>query len=67
MRTRIPLFDEDTQKRCLEAAQEQKLRIASLAMGTLNNVPYKSDPRAERWVDRAIDVARAMRQRIILG
>jgi len=62
----LPLFDDDVQKRCLQAAQEQKLRIASLAMGTLNNVPYKSDPRAERWVDRAIDVAQAMRQRIIL-
>ncbi|MBN2130849.1 MAG: TIM barrel protein [Sedimentisphaerales bacterium] len=62
----LPLFEKDVQKRCLEAAQEQKLRIASLAMGTLNDIPYKSDPRAERWVDQAIDVAQAMRQRIIL-
>ena len=42
------------------------MRIASLAMGVLNEVAYKSDPRAEKWVDQAIDVAQAMRQRIIL-
>jgi len=62
----LPLFDADLQKHYLEEAKKQKVRIASLAMGTLNNVPYKSDPRAERWVDRAIDVAQGMRQRIIL-
>lgn len=62
----LPLFDEDRQKRHLELSREQGMRIASLAMGTLNNIPYKSDPRAERWVDQAIDVAQAMRQRIIL-
>jgi sugar phosphate isomerase/epimerase len=62
----LPLFDAELQQRYLKLAREQRMRIASLAMGTLNNVAYKSDPRAERWVDRAIDVAQAMRQRIIL-
>jgi len=61
-----PLFDPDLQRRYLEEAKAQGVRIASLAMGVLNEVPYKSDPRAEKWVDKAIDVAQAMRQRIIL-
>jgi L-ribulose-5-phosphate 3-epimerase len=61
-----PLFDPDLQKRYLEEIKTQEMRIASLAMGVLNEVAYKSDPRAEKWVDQAIDVARALRQRIIL-
>ncbi len=61
-----PLFSPELQKRYLEEIKTQDMRIASLAMGVLNDVPYKSDARAEKWVDQAIDVAQAMRQRIIL-
>jgi L-ribulose-5-phosphate 3-epimerase len=62
----LPLFDEQLQQDILDAAQAQKMEIASLAMGVLNNVPYKSDPRAERWVRRGIEVAEAMGAKIIL-
>lgn len=62
----LPLFDPALQKRYLEEAQTQDVRIASLAMGVLNEVPYKSDLRAEKWIDQAIDAAQAMRQRVIL-
>ena len=61
-----PLFNAQLQSRYAEEVKAQEMRIASLAMGVLNEVAYKSDPRAEKWVDQAIDVARAMRQRIIL-
>jgi len=61
-----PLFDPELQKRYPPEVESQQMRIASLAMGVLNEVAYKSDPKAERWVDKAIDVAQAMRQRIIL-
>ena len=61
-----PLFNPELQKRHLEEVKTQDVRIASLAMGILNEVPYKSDARAEKWVDQAIDAAQAMRQRIIL-
>lgn len=61
-----PLFDPELQKRYMEEVKTQDMRIASLAMGVLNEVPYKSDPRAEKWVDQAIDTAQAMRQRIVL-
>jgi L-ribulose-5-phosphate 3-epimerase len=61
-----PLFDPELQQRYREESRAQGVRIASLALGVLNEVPYKSDPRAEKWVDQAIDVAQAMRQRLIL-
>ena len=61
-----PLFDPQLQQRYLEEVKAQDVRIASLAMGVLNDVPYKSDPRAEKWVDQAIDTTQALRQRIIL-
>lgn len=63
-----PLFDAQLQKRYAEEIEAQEMRIASLAMGVLNEVAYKNDPRAEQWVDKAIDVAAAMpmRRKIIL-
>lgn len=61
-----PLFDPELQQRYRQESRDREIRIASLAMGVLNQVPYKSDPRAEKWVDQAIDVAQAMRQRVIL-
>ena len=63
---RLPLFDEELQQNILDEARKQKMEIASLAMGVLNNVPYKSDPRAERWVRQGINVAEAMGVKVIL-
>jgi len=63
---RLPLFDEELQDNFLDQARRQKMQIASLAMGVLNNVPYKSDPRAERWVRQGINVAEAMGINLIL-
>ena len=62
----LPLFDKELQKRFLDARDEHKIEIASLAMGVLNNIPYKSDPRADRWVREGIDVAHAMGVKVIL-
>jgi len=62
----LPLFDPALQKRYLETSKEQGIEISSLAMGTLNNVPYKSDPRTEAWVERAIDVSVVMGTNVIL-
>jgi len=62
----LPLFDPELQKRFVDARQEHEMEIASLAMGVLNNIPYKNDPRAERWVPQAIDVAEAMGVNVIL-
>ena len=62
----LPLFDPDLQKRYIEAAKANEIEIASLAMGTLNSVPYKSDPRTDAWVERAIGVSGAMGTNVIL-
>ncbi len=62
----LQLFDPVLQKRFLAEAEKQQMQIASLAMGTLNNIPYKSDPRAERWVERCVDVCRAMKVKVVL-
>jgi sugar phosphate isomerase/epimerase len=62
----LPLFDAGLQQDILGHVEQSGLEVASLAMGVLNNIPYKSDPRAERWVDRAIDVCEVMRTNIIL-
>ncbi len=60
------LFDEELQQKMLKEARKRKMEIASLAMGVLNNIPYKSDLRAERWVRQAIGVAEQMNVNVIL-
>lgn len=62
----LPLFDAALRQNILQHAEQNQLEVASLAMGILNNIPYKSDPRAERWVEKAIDVCQAMPTDIIL-
>ncbi len=62
----LPLFDADLQRRFLDEVLRQDMEIASLAMGVLNNIPYKSDPRAERWVDEGIDVCRMLGVNVVL-
>jgi len=62
----LPMFDPELQKNHLETARQQNVEIASLAMGVLNNVPYKSEAVAETWVARGIEVARTMNVKVIL-
>ena len=62
----LPLFNPELQKKFLESAREHEMEIVSLALGTLNDVPYKSDPRAERWVSESTDVCRAMGVNVVL-
>jgi sugar phosphate isomerase/epimerase len=54
------------QKAYLDAAHRTGVRISSLAIGELNNVPYKSDPRTEEWVWDSIDVAGNLGVSVIL-
>jgi len=64
--SQLPLFGEDLQQQFLSEVRKQKMEIASLALGVLNDIPYKSDPRAERWVRQGIDVAEEMGVNVIL-
>jgi sugar phosphate isomerase/epimerase len=64
--TKLPLFDPAHQDRILAAAAEHKVAIASLAMGILNNVPYKSDAATEQWVLDSVAVMQRLKQRVTL-
>src|SRR5262245_4384000 len=46
----MSLRTAEVQHKYLEAAKNAGLQDASLAIGELNNVPYKSDPRTVEWV-----------------
>jgi L-ribulose-5-phosphate 3-epimerase len=49
-----------------DAAKQKGVAVASLAIGELNNIPYKREPRTIEWVRDSIDVARAMGVRVVL-
>ena len=50
----------------LAESRAQGVAIASLAIGTLNSIPYKSDPRTEQWVADSIDVCHALDVKVVL-
>lgn len=56
----------DVQAKYREAARAAGLSIGSLAIGELNNIPYKSDARAVEWVRDSIDVCEALGCRVVL-
>jgi sugar phosphate isomerase/epimerase len=49
-----------------KGSHETGVEVASLAIGELNNIPYKSDKRTIQWVSDSIDTCRAMDCRIVL-
>lgn len=49
-----------------DAARKTGLQIGSLAIGELNQVPYKSDPRTIQWVSDSVTVCRALGVRVVL-
>lgn len=56
----------EVQQQYRQAAKASGVEIASLAIGELNSVPYKSDPRTIEWVSDAIDVCAALGTRVVL-
>jgi L-ribulose-5-phosphate 3-epimerase len=56
----------DVQQRYKDAAIKFGGKVLSLALGELNNIPYKSDPRTVQWVSDSIDACHAMGCRVIL-
>jgi sugar phosphate isomerase/epimerase len=62
----LALTDPSLRRTYLEAAERTGVAIASFAIGDLNDVPLKSEPRAEKWLNEGIDVAAAMGVRVIL-
>ena len=62
----LPLRKPELQKKFLEISKKINVTISSLALGVLNEVPLKSDPRAEQWVRDSIDVSKALGTRVVL-
>ncbi len=62
----MKLRKPELQQQYLQAAARTGLRVSSLAIGELNNIPYKSDPRTVAWVSDSIDVCRALGVRVVL-
>jgi sugar phosphate isomerase/epimerase len=62
MRLRQP----EVQRRYKEAAKNAGLEVASVAIGELNRIPYKRDPRTVAWVSDSIDVCRALGVNVVL-
>jgi L-ribulose-5-phosphate 3-epimerase len=48
------------QRVCKDAAQQAGVAIGGLAIGLLNEIPYKSDARTEAWVQDSVDVAKTL-------
>jgi L-ribulose-5-phosphate 3-epimerase len=62
----LHLRNKAVQQSYLEASKRTGVRISGLAIGELNNIPYKSDPRTEEWVLDTIDVAKNLGVSVIL-
>jgi L-ribulose-5-phosphate 3-epimerase len=54
------------QKQFLAESARTGVAIASIAIGELNNCPYKSDPQTEEWVSDSIAVARNLNVPVVL-
>jgi sugar phosphate isomerase/epimerase len=65
-RSGFPLLKAELQKEYLTMSKELKVEIASLALGILNELPYKSDPRAQQWVADSLEVSRAFGTHVVL-
>ena len=62
----LHLRNKKIQDTYLETSHKTGVQISSIAIGELNNVPYKSDPRTEEWVWDSIDVAKHLNAPVIL-
>lgn len=66
LKDEMHLRDSAMQQEYKEAAKRTGVAIGGLAIGTLNEIPYKSEARTEQWVHDSVDVARALGVKTIL-
>jgi sugar phosphate isomerase/epimerase len=62
----LPLRRPEVQQRYREAARQTGVAVSSIALVLLNQIPLKSDPRAEQWVADSVDVCKAMHLKVVL-
>ena len=61
------LVKPEVQQAYRDASRRTGLAIASLAIGELNKVPLKKDPRAAAWLAQSIDVCKALDLPVVLA
>ena len=66
LQNNLHLRDKSRQQLYLDKSKESGIKISSLAIAELNNVPYKEDPQTEMWVSDSIDVAKNLGVKVIL-
>jgi L-ribulose-5-phosphate 3-epimerase len=62
----LHLRQKDIQDLYLKASKETGVKISSLAIAALNDVPYKSEPETEQWVEDSIEVAKVFDVKVVL-
>jgi L-ribulose-5-phosphate 3-epimerase len=62
----LHLRKPEMQATYLAKTKETGVKITSLAIGELNEVPYKADSRTDQWVHDSIDVANVFDVKVIL-
>ncbi len=62
----MQLRQATVQQRYKDLARQTGVAVASLAIGELNGIPYKSDPRTIAWVSDCVDVMVAMNVKVVL-
>ena len=60
------LRDPAVRERYAEACRKHGVRISSLAMGMLNQIPYATDKSAQLWVAQSVDVAPKLGQKVVM-
>ena len=66
VKNNMPLLQKDVQEKFIAESKKHGVEITSLAIGTLNSIPYKSDRRAEQWVADSIEVCKALNVKVVL-
>ena len=64
--TRADTRKPEVQKAYLDAAKKVGLEVSSLAIGEMNEVPLKRDPRAAQWLAESVDVCQALGVKVVL-
>jgi L-ribulose-5-phosphate 3-epimerase len=62
----LHLREKNVQQQYLEQSKRTGIKISSIAIGELNGIPYKSDPRTEEWVWDSVDVAKNLKVPVVL-
>jgi len=65
-KNKLHLREKNVQQQYIDASRQTGIKISSIAIAELNNVPYKSDPRTEQWVWDSVDTARSLHVPVVL-